>query len=440
MPQEVWQVKDWKMLYEPDDAKRKGSRSPLQYIKFWVDGSKDIDRQRIEGIKRALMEAGGFKLTTIWQWMLSTVAERSHFRGYFLSAMAARPATAREIAVMIGVDLVTAEDVQWAIGHLHQLGLIERINLSQVFETLNNDGIMNSVYLVSGEVVTGPAEKSGNFPQNSGAVTRTGTKQEPEQEQEQEPTALASSGNCETRTQTKTRTESRQLTSKTGGGDGNYNPTGPDSNENVKQRTRHRDNPNDNDGPDGPNDNKTAHRGNGTPPATAPVETDGESPPCPPVRPDGGGEGNPPPAGHQGPTERPQPPGGGDTFRPPNAEAFAMIIFEALGWSGGDMKVRNRNNEKASYKNKWMAYIAEADRLSLSDEDICDFAQRRYRKAKQLASTEVNLRQDDLKKWTRREATVKARARIWMAEFEKLLVKLRDTNIEHLKPGARSPP
>jgi len=71
---------------------------------------------------------------------------------------------------------------------------------------------------------------------------------------------------------------------------------------------------------------------------------------------------------------------------------------------------------------------------------ICAFAQTRFRKATHLAETEVYIDQDDLAKFTKREAVLKARSRIWMAEFKRILEKMREQEIDDRKPDAIPPP
>ena len=422
-PVYVWHVTGWKIWFEPDDAKRKCSRSALQYVKYWVDGNADLDKSMIDQIKSDLFHAGSHKLVAIWQWLQAAAADKSHFRGYFLNLRTGRPALNAEIAYSIGLHLISPADVKWAIELLSELDLVERIDLNDVYEVLKIGDERRKVYLVPRYEFKTQAEIGGKMPPDSGAVTHAGAEPQPQPQLEPQPqpvlTASASGEHCETTTTTKTN---EQLSAATGEDETNTNDI-----------QAHRDNSNDknNDSPTqrASIDNKAAHDGDSTPSETAQEAAGGCTRPAAPVRPDDRGTGDTPapPDPQEYPCDPPEP-NDGEPVRIPNAGGFAMVIFEALGWRGDDMKPRGRNNEKSSYKNKWIAFIEQADRLSLEPEAICDFATRRVHKAQHLRNKEVEVRKDDLIHG-QRVAVLKARARIWMSDFTRQLAKYEAAEI-----------
>jgi len=416
----VWHIVQWKELYEPDDAKRKGSRTPLQYVKAWVRGDNvNIDRQKIDGLRRALVAAGGRDLAILWEWLKAAAADRSHFRGYLLSAVADRAATYKEIAVMIGPDLVQPAEISKAMKQLARLGLVEQVELIEVFEVLKDDkGNPYEAYLTSKQEDTGgdeprrnQAEFGGIIPPNSGAVART--RGNTNANANPLP-ASAGSGNREHEHEQKTRTPYGDppgvLTDAGRTNADGQRPTDPQNQRNGQRAT----------GPQRQRDT------NGAPTEADPGGTGGSGRSVPPVRPDAQGGRRPPPP------ETPDGRGGPIDVepRPPDAATFAKAIFQLLGWRGDDLKARGRNNEKAVFRNCWIEYVEQADRLGLEPEAICEFADRRCRKARHLESIDLDVRTADADKHGRRIAVLKARSRIWTAETRKLIERLRDADPE----------
>ena len=134
--QKVWHVKQWRERFEPDDTRRRGRRTPLQYAKLHVAGdSRVIDRQQVEQEKRAIVRKGGPELWAIWTWLIMAAADRREFRGYFLTHTN-KPANARQIAELIGMDLVGDGQVKKALEALSgpEIDLIEQVAADGVWD------------------------------------------------------------------------------------------------------------------------------------------------------------------------------------------------------------------------------------------------------------------------------------------------------------------
>ncbi len=130
-----WTICDWRKLYEPDDSKRRGHRSPLPYTKLYVMGdNKSMDSQGVRAERDAILDSGGFKLWTIWHLLKIAAASKSFFRGIFMDRRH-RPASIREICRQIGSTHVTEEDVKKVLSDLQSLRLMEQVDISEVYDT-----------------------------------------------------------------------------------------------------------------------------------------------------------------------------------------------------------------------------------------------------------------------------------------------------------------
>ncbi len=125
----VWRIRHWR-LHEPDAKFLSGRRpTPLAYVREWINTDPTdrrlTTRHEIEGIRLAILRAGGAKLYGIWRLLVCYAADRAEGRGYLVDHRGL-PASPRQIAELTGL---TPAEVGWARRLLAgpQLGLLERV-------------------------------------------------------------------------------------------------------------------------------------------------------------------------------------------------------------------------------------------------------------------------------------------------------------------------
>ena len=104
-----WHIVDWEGDFEPDDATRKGQRSPLAYVKHHLRGRGKLDRRQLDlQRQRLLVRDGGLEAYAVYQLCTLAAADRGEGRGY-LYAEGDQPAGPVEIALQIGVGVKSVE-------------------------------------------------------------------------------------------------------------------------------------------------------------------------------------------------------------------------------------------------------------------------------------------------------------------------------------------
>jgi len=402
----VWYICRWREMYEPDDARRKGSRTALQFVKQWVRGDNEtICRQEIEATRRAILRAGGRDLWALWSWIKIAAADHRHFRGYLLDVRRTRAATCREVAEQIGIDLTDHKEVSVALKKLQRLGLVEKVEPEEVFDwrvfKQDDKSVLQKVKMMKVDGRRNLTESDGIIPPNSADVTR--------------PRAYAN-----------------------GNGNGNPPPDVAGGGQRVIEPERKREQERNGDPPPEPaetnaNANATATvDANGIVEIEMGPETEHDDPP--------GGERPPPEtrprdrAGTEG-QEQSRPPSCPDNEdvrgRPPppeiagvttvpqaiwDAEEYGRQIFTRLRFPPR-LAVRERLSQVAAIASKWAEWLDALRRAGLGDDDIVDFAERRISKACHLAKQDLDTDRADEAMGGHPYALACARARIWMADL-----------------------
>jgi len=147
----VWRIRYWRDRFEPDDSKRKGRRTPLQYVKWPIRGDNiSADRQTLEAERRAILQRGDFDLLGIYATLLQIAGDRREFRGCFLDHRY-RPASPRKIAEMIGYGM-DAKRIEKALKNLASptIGLVEQVDMEDIFDVYRDPDtkITTKIYLV----------------------------------------------------------------------------------------------------------------------------------------------------------------------------------------------------------------------------------------------------------------------------------------------------
>jgi len=103
MPRYIWHIAGWDEDFEPDDAKRRGQRSPLLYVKEHVAGRGKQERRDVDLQTRLLLaEDGGPAAYAVYRRCATASGDRAEGRGYLWNHVGG-PATIAEIAVLIGI-------------------------------------------------------------------------------------------------------------------------------------------------------------------------------------------------------------------------------------------------------------------------------------------------------------------------------------------------
>lgn len=99
----IWHVIGWETAYEPDEALRRGQKSPLRYTKDHLEMLEmGMDRQQVALRRRLLVgRPGGLEAWGIFRLIVVAAADRGEHRGYLWNDDG-QPATIKEIATTIG--------------------------------------------------------------------------------------------------------------------------------------------------------------------------------------------------------------------------------------------------------------------------------------------------------------------------------------------------
>ena len=447
----IWHIRCWRERYEPQDSKRRGAKSPLQYVKDYVRGdNKVIDRQQLDQERRAMVKAGGRDLLLLWAELKRAAADRSWFRGYFLDH-AGRPATVRQIAEMLPAELeYTPDQVRRGLKALAraEIGVVERVPADQVSDGQYVDGEiedpetgavkagrvwesvgLGDIYGAAAGNGRGAAEIGGNARKKTAKFRDGSREHEREREREQKREHPDPGGSGYEQEQKTAGSDYTDAEGATGGAGARTRTGGPA----TATRTATEEPADGDANASGDGDGKAGGRPDTNTPATATRPSEGAGG-------RGGIERSPPPVCSESP-------GRGGPARPgPLAELLKRMPMEKIAMQPSIMgqaiymalglrktSVREINSEKAAIAALWNEVLAALDLPDVASERIVQFAAKRVSKARHLAATPAEglgpMKMEDGRGHPigEIEAAEKARARIWMADTRKQAAKLAET-------------
>lgn len=147
----AWAIVGYRDNHEPDahltgrevTSANAGTRSPLPYAKLYVNGNgRNLHRAGLDAQRAAVLAAGGYRLFSVWTFLILAAADRDKFRGYFLDAKSYKPhSPAALLAVLRRMGFpVDAKYSARAFGadlkRLETEGIIERAPVSDIFDVL----------------------------------------------------------------------------------------------------------------------------------------------------------------------------------------------------------------------------------------------------------------------------------------------------------------